>query len=129
MKVRYIGDRYRSLHWGWVYDVIRVNRQGTLVLRNPAYGNESSYADRDQFEIIEENKLMLHIAFPLIDPSKPPAWDNIKVDQEWMEDVSVETLKSRIRADIAKNPDSKWIIFSANTIGETSQPPVRFRSI
>lgn len=127
MKVRYIGDKYRSLQRGRVYPVLRETTRGTLVIGHPLYA-ESSYSDHSQFEFLGDEP-MLHIAFPLLRPDEPVSWDNIKVDHEWMEDTSADALKASIRADIAKNPNSKWVIFSANTIGEVSAPPIRFRSL
>lgn len=38
-------------------------------------------------------------------------------------------LKNKIEAHIGRHPNDKFLIFSANTIAETSAPPVRYRSV
>lgn len=72
---------------------------------------------------------MLHIAVSLVQPDQPVSWDNINTAGKRIRADNADELKARIREAIAADPNSRWVIFSANTIAEISSPPIRFRSL
>lgn len=98
----------------------------------PAHRNKMAH---DAMELVnqQENKTMLHIALEIGEApvGNIVSWFN---NGNWpknsaMSDTSADALKERIRARLSLHPLEKWLIFSANTIGERADPPVRFRSV
>ncbi len=43
-----------------------------------------------------------------------------------MADVSQEVLKEKIRQDIARHPDNRWLVLHGNLLAHSEHPPVRF---
>lgn len=44
-------------------------------------------------------------------------------------DTSAQSLKNKVAERIKVRPEERWLILSANTIGEISTPPVVFRGV
>lgn len=81
-----------------------------------------------------QEKVMLHIAVEVglvsIDNiAEAINGGHLNTGKSIIANTSADALKERIRSDIQKNPEHRWLIFSANTIGEISTPPIRFRSV
>lgn len=135
-------DHYSTQRRGQQSKVTRIE-DGNIVLFNDGPYGSSPYRTRnfslvrrglDQENAIRQpkkEKVMLHIAVMY---ETGQSLDNLGKmilagTAAMFVDTSADVLKERVRFDIMNFPDHRWLILSANTIGEIASPPVRFRAV
>lgn len=111
--------------------VYRPARFKRVSQHNPAHRNAILFKQVEYVFHNQEKKPMFHIAIAIIEGQD---WNELAhivntVRGAYMADTSADALKEKIRIRLSKYPDEKWLICSANTIGERAEPPVRFRSV